>query len=440
MVKKILLSFIILSMVLMVKAQKVYFIYLQSENGTPFFVKMGDKVFSSTATGYLILSKLTDSTYTFSIGRTGKETAETRFSININKRDRGFLLKDVENGLGLFDLQTLTMQRPTVTSAGTSGNTVKKSDVFSKLLSQAADDSSLLLVSVAMNEDKEKSAAPKQEKAESRQLVKEDVVVKKETESPILQNTEQKKEDSIIAYSDPLKKVTDEPLKTTPSFQGVTNSASGDTVSTAAEKVEAVPLKKEEPQPLASVIGEPVDYKKSKVTRRSESSTTEGFGLVFLDSYNGVTDTIRILVPNSKNAVSQQEAAEKIEEVNKPKLATSPQTTEPDKSVSPIAQKRVVLDCYSLAKESDFLKLRKNMAAANNDDKMLTVAKKTFRNICFTTEQIRNLSMLFLTPEGKYRLFDEAYPHTSDPEQFTQLQSEIKDEYYSKRFKALISK
>ena len=59
-----LFSFIVCS----ASSQRIYFIYLQSEMQQPFFVKLGDKLQSSSASGYLILSRLKDSTYTFAVG------------------------------------------------------------------------------------------------------------------------------------------------------------------------------------------------------------------------------------------------------------------------------------------------------------------------------------------------------------------------------------
>jgi hypothetical protein len=44
---------------------------------------------------------------------------------------------------------------------------------------------------------------------------------------------------------------------------------------------------------------------------------------------------------------------------------------------------------------------------------------------------------LVLTSAGKYQFFDAAYLHVSDQENFSSLQSEIKDDYYLKRFRAL---
>lgn len=78
------------------------------------------------------------------------------------------------------------------------------------------------------------------------------------------------------------------------------------------------------------------------------------------------------------------------------------------------------------------------MATQDTEADMLVVAKKNIKKKCFTTEQIKNLSALFLTNQGKYDFFELAYNYVSDKEQFALLQSELKDEYYMKRFKVLI--
>jgi hypothetical protein len=95
-------------------------------------------------------------------------------------------------------------------------------------------------------------------------------------------------------------------------------------------------------------------------------------------------------------------------------------------------------DCKLSANEDDFLKLRKKMAAEKNDDDMISVAKKSFRSKCFSTEMISNLSVLFLKDEGKYNFFDAAYPRVSDTQNFPGLVSRLSDEYYITRFKAMI--
>jgi hypothetical protein len=54
------------------------------------------------------------------------------------------------------------------------------------------------------------------------------------------------------------------------------------------------------------------------------------------------------------------------------------------------------------------------MATKEKDEAMIREAKKYFRKACFSTEQIRNLSGLFLTASGKFQFFDAAYPYVSD--------------------------
>ena len=95
-------------------------------------------------------------------------------------------------------------------------------------------------------------------------------------------------------------------------------------------------------------------------------------------------------------------------------------------------------NCAAIADETDFFKLRKRMAAAESDDEMITEAKKVFKIKCFGTAQLKNLSTLFLNDEGKYKFFDAAYKYVSDAEAFNSLQAELKDEYYTTRFKAML--
>ncbi len=89
--------------------------------------------------------------------------------------------------------------------------------------------------------------------------------------------------------------------------------------------------------------------------------------------------------------------------------------------------------------ENDFFTLRKQMAAEIGDDKMVEEARKYFKAKCFSTIQLKNLSALFLDDGGKYKFFDAAYPFVTDMENFRSLQSELKDQGFVNRFKALVS-
>jgi len=94
--------------------------------------------------------------------------------------------------------------------------------------------------------------------------------------------------------------------------------------------------------------------------------------------------------------------------------------------------------CQTVADNDDFLKLRRKMATRTNDDGMLDEAKKYFKSTCFSTEQIKNLSTMFLSNAGKFNFFTVAYNYTTDVENFSSLQSELKEEAYINRFKELV--
>src|SRR5450432_1477878 len=92
------------------KAQQNHFIYIQTENKQPFYVKLDKKLYSSSASGYLVVPKLKDGTYNLAIGFPKGEWTEQNMLCTINNNDIGYLLKNFESkGWGLFNLQTLAV-------------------------------------------------------------------------------------------------------------------------------------------------------------------------------------------------------------------------------------------------------------------------------------------------------------------------------------------
>jgi hypothetical protein len=388
-------------------SQKVYFIYLQSETEQPFSIKLNSKIHSSTPSGYLILSKLHDSTYSFTVVFPQNKWPEQTFSIAVNKKDHGFLLKNFgEKGWGLFDLNNLSVIQANALSINTLNPVIterKEGSGFTELLSKAVDDPTL-------------------------------------KEKQILQNPEEKKVEK--AATGEVKKESDVSIK--------------DTVMSKPLIVETSPVIFEEPKPMISnaevikadsILVPDIAYSKSVVTKKSESSTTEGFGLVYLDEFgNGIKDTIRLLILNPqpvKILVTEIPKEEKkfIENITSDTLKMEENVKVEAKQLvkdSLINNLEKINNCKILADDSDFFKLRKSMAAIEGEDEMINEAKKYFKVKCFKTIQIRNLSTLFLSEEGKYRFFDAAYFYTTDKENFNALQSELKDEYFINRFKAML--
>ncbi len=457
-------------------AQRVYFIYLQSEGGQPFYVKMADKVHSSTASGYLILSSLPDSSYTLRVGFARSTSPESVFNVSMHGKDKGFLLKNMDGTVNLFDLQSLNLQKPANQPSGGTSYRIKD-DPFTRLLSKASSDSTLLMVMIEPQAPKAEEkkpdtrvaeAKPEEKKKAVKQEVKGETTAATDAVSGTTTASETLKAETSIQPPSRTDSVAQQPLKTEPAVQEPVKTDSlsqqpksntvvlqpekaadrplqPDTAQVRESKPEAESRKSEAESQKAEAVQEqpkqteaaPAEYKRSTVTRRSESSTTEGFGLVFLDQQDGVTDTIRILIPNPKIPFKETSTAVPTKE-DKSFLDVSSEDTSSKVQPRETAKAPARSSCSRQASENDFLKLRRNMVAENTDDDMVAIARKAFKSRCYTTEQVKNLSALFLTSSGKYQLFDAAYNYVSDVEQFPSLQSELRDEYFLKRFKALI--
>ncbi len=417
-------------------SQKVYFVYIQSEPREPFYLKLQERIYSSSASGYLILSKLHDSSYRFKIGFPDNRVAEMEFSVTVAKKDHGYLLKNFgEKGWGLYDLQTLLIQYPAGGARADAAPKTENKDVsvFTDILSKAADDPSL----------KDRTVTPEKEEKKT-ETVKTESVIQPEEKKP-------ESEPVVIKKAEPdtgtvvIQKEVKDPGKPEP-----------------AEIKPAVLVEKEKPAETAVIKEEqkeaaPEEYKMSVVTRRSESSTTEGFGLVFTDD-NGPAgvDTIRLLIPNPRPAVEPIKEAPKEEKkflditvadtvktTEIKTVETSPRVTDSVKTETVIkdtvAVKTVTgVNCPAQAEETDFFSLRKKMVAEDGDDNMISVARAYFKTKCFSTLQVKNLSTLFLNDEGKYKFFDAAYNYVYDAANFPSLQAELKDVYYVNRFKAML--
>lgn len=489
--KRFILFLLITGLVLTASAQRVYFIYLQAEPAQPFFIKMDGKIHSSSSSGYLILSRLPDSTYSFSVGFPQEKWPEQPFTVKIGQRDHGFLLKQfAEKGWGLYDLRSMQIQysaAPVVKEAAPEKPENKDVSPFTDLLSKATGDPSL--------RDKPPAPRPAEKPVAEPVVARTDIPVKEEPK-PEAKDTALLKSvaETAAAIKPADKPATQMPVDVKPVAVPVVNTVEevkkelADPVQkepapapvTDLKTVTAEPLKKNEPEPVKEVVPvavtEPVPVKPAEVnnetvsvlrngvvTKRAESSTTEGFGLVFLDSWEGgMADTIRLLIPNPKQifaAPVKEEPKEekkfldipatavksedKPAEVNPevPKAAEKVKEELPKTEAKPVlAEEKAVTtgNCTAVAEESDFFALRKSMAAAEGDEEMISQAKKYFKMKCFTVAQLKNLSSLFLNDEAKYNFFDAAYKYTSDKPAFSSLQAELKDPYYINRFKAML--
>lgn len=431
-----------------VYSQKDYFVYLQSEGGQPFFVRMNEQTYSSSANGYLILSRMRDSSYTFRVGWPGKPEEQPYFTVKVGAKDRGLLLKHFTGeGWGLFDLQSMEMVKSHAAPASNSSVKLEPRPVsnFTDVLAKAANDPTL-----RMKEVKVEKPVVKEEKKEAPVVVKKEEPRKepvKEVTAPIADTVAivaEKKETPALA-PDTLVKKTDpiaEELQVAQDTVAVVKPQPKAEEKTIVE--EKPVLKQEEPvvkeEKPAAKQEEPVvqeqrtetSYARSKVSRRSESSTTEGFSLTFVDEYvDGHRDTIKILIPNAPKAWQKEPA--KVSVAEEKKFLDIPVTASDSTKTSVKAN-----NCQQKASESDFLKLRKKMAAATTDDGMIREAKKGFEQKCYTVKQVRNLGSLFLNDAAKFQFFEAASKYVSDADNLPAMGDDLKNEYYLRRFKKVL--
>lgn len=417
----VLVALLLTAVGIQAQAQLNHFIYLQTDNQQPFYVKYNNRIISSSATGYLILSKLKEGVVDFAVGFPKSDQQEQQFQYSIERADKGFLIKNFnEKGWGLYDLQSSSVLYAAVktdTKVNTSTVSVPPAnDPFSNMLSKVTQDSTVKTVNVVKEPVVEKPA-----------------VVNVPT--PVVTVPATPVKDSII----PVQPTTEpEKLKEQP----VVNES----VWTAPAKTPVKQIRKFESREGNDYVFEVQEFNGLKDTIRlfiEKDSTV--IQLVVAPEQPAITeDTIAVApaqikeelvkVEEKKDTIQtiipkKEEAVEKKEEIVQP-VVPSVQKTEP--------QGLPNSNCKNFATEDDLIKLRRRMASQSKDEQMINEAKKAFQKNCFTTAQLKNLSVLFLSDEGRYRFFDSALPFVTDFSNFKSLGETILDEYYKKRFLALL--
>jgi len=162
------------------------------------------------------------------------------------------------------------------------------------------------------------------------------------------------------------------------------------------------PVKEKEDTTTAIVQSQPA----SVIVKMLDKQGKEGIDQVYTDQFSGKTDTIAIFIPA---AFRESKAA--------------PADTN-------------AMHC-TLASEEDFRKLRAQMAAATDETGMIDAATTTFKEKCFSAEQVKNLSVLFLEEQHRYDFFVAAKPFIYDAQNFLNLQSQLSSPELIQQFKKL---
>lgn len=378
-------------------AQEKHFVFIQSENHQPFYVFLNGELYSSTAKGYLIIPKLTDGNYNFSIGFAKNAFPEQSFQYKIGKKDLGFNLKNFgEKGWGLFDLQSLQ-----VVMAVTS-NTNEVAKAISERTAPKEEDEPLI-------------SFTKKKRDIATVLVQTEVPTNRLTNQPEVKS----------------EKPTDFEVKPD---NAVAESTENNNIPADAQTA----------------------LKHADIVKVSEIKEADGVHLTYAEVNGEKQDTINVIVP-SDEALSKTENNSSSDTPTKPDESEIGRATEKDSvefldittgSEKDIKQGNVATEnsitsitnsnCKNIATDEDYARLRRKMAMETTDEKMIKEAKKIYRNKCFTTSQIKRLSTLFLSDEGRYDFFNASYNSVADVSQYSTLESEFIDPAFVTRFKTLL--
>lgn len=187
-----------------IHAQQPNYLYIEAEKGQPFYIKIKDKVQSSSAGGYVIVPGLTEDSYVISIGFPKNAFPEQRFAITLNKNDKGYQLKNLgEKGWGLFDLQTMALITNDNTLTATDPNQVKRTDAFSTLLSKVVNDPAVLIE----NKTPAAEPLPQSPPAKTEQALRETSAEKVATDS-VLKLIDSAANNAIAAINSSVRKLS----------------------------------------------------------------------------------------------------------------------------------------------------------------------------------------------------------------------------------------
>jgi hypothetical protein len=398
------------------KAQQKHFIYVQSEDKQPFAVVLGGKVYSSSDYGYVIIPKLTDSTYKFTVSFPMNKFPDQSFSCTINKKDVGYALKNETDGWVLQNMQTQKLiVNNTAAAAQKNG--------FGDMLSDVVNDSSLT-----------KNTA-QQKQADTVKTVTDTIAQTQQPGDTIAQNTSVAITDSI---SKP-EKISELKLDTGTNMLFVDKTQNGvDTINVFV------------PADTTSNNNNEIANQQSL----PDTSTSSSIIHVNTDSLQNTTITSSTPQKNNDSVLENSTANNKQETQDTTNHAVSNPFYKPEQSANNTVinstvntsnetsvtnvSNAVKQDCGNMMSDDDLNKLKRKMFVQNNDNDMIQYAVKFVGKKCITTDQVKLLGELFSSDDGRYNLYDALYKYVYDYGNYATLTTQILDPYYKKRFAAML--
>ncbi|NML35568.1 DUF4476 domain-containing protein [Chitinophaga sp. G-6-1-13] len=459
-----------------------HYVYIQSEKGQPFYVKVNGQVLSSTERGYIILPKLESGTVPMSIGYAQSEgpAQEQKFYVRIAKNDQGFLLKKgalynlqtfreikSDNGDGSAATAAAQEPAPEAVAASNPEDTTRK-EMMGNLQKELEDTFSQKATVTGPG----KPSAPKSGNAFSSALDKV-VVSGDDREEPVAEvapakpakGTEVPVEETAVkkprgkkhkAEREPLSEEEQDILKSVMAEESKTAASEAATADQPKQEAEEQPAPKKQkkhkkregdpdfiefqeegkasvPAPAAAVVAVPAETTAPAVDlpateeapvrkkkKRKLFDDTEHPNNIITDS-SGYGVAVSGETPSRKKKKNDEAVAEASEKKD-------------------AGTRLINTDCGNVMDEATFRKVLRKFVSAKSDESMIDMFRKSTRNYCLETEQIKSLALLVSSDEARYRLLDMAYAKTYDTEKYGSLESLLTESYYKGRFRAMLHK
>lgn len=139
-IKKIGLFFLLVILSTSLSAQTAHFLYIQSDNSQAFYVRLNNKVFSSSDVGYLIIPKLQPGKLSLIIGFPKNKWNALNYDVSVENKDLSFQLKKVDSlNWELYD--DLTKQALLKNKTDQQQDLMEiNNDEFSNILAEVSDN------------------------------------------------------------------------------------------------------------------------------------------------------------------------------------------------------------------------------------------------------------------------------------------------------------
>jgi hypothetical protein len=400
-----------------VKAQQKHFIYVQSEDKQPFAVVLGGKVYSSSDYGYVIIPKLTDSTYKFTVSFPMNKFPDQIFTCTVSKKDAGYALKNETDGWVLQNMQT---QKLLVNNTAA----VAQKNAFGDMLSDVVNDS-LLTKNTAL-----------QKPADTIKTVTDTIA---EMQAPI----DTIAENSISSITDSTnkpEKISESKLDTGTSMLFVDKTQNGvDTINVF------VPAEKNNDSVITAQQSLPDTATSSSILPAIPINTdTLQNNNVTSSASQKNSDTSALENSTANNKETQDTTTHAVSnpfykpEQNANNIVINSAATATNETSAVNVSNTVKQDCGNMVSDDDLNKLKRKMFIQKSDDGMIQYAVKFVGKKCITTDQVKLLGELFSSDDGRYTLYDALYKYVYDYGNYATLITQILDPYYKKRFAAML--